>query len=94
MKTLLFLLALACAFPAFGKDIAVYREGTLTITLTDDPCELTDYVVNLKRKARWEDGVKKYNGCYGVRGPIVVLYFDDKTVAIGGVDSLQMVEGI
>jgi hypothetical protein len=53
------------------------------IVLHDDPCALTEKVVNLPLRATWQEkNAKPIEGCWAVNGAgVVMLYFEDRTVA-------------
>jgi hypothetical protein len=51
----------------------------VTVTLTDEACALTA-VSNLPLRATWDEGVKRFEGCYGASGALVVAYWDDRSV--------------
>jgi hypothetical protein len=71
-------------------------EGGAVVTLHNTPCELTHVVENLPYKATWEEKGKTFQGCYGPRPDIgaVLMYFDDKTVALAPLQAFQRVVGI
>ena len=63
--------------------------GTVSVVLyPDENCgkELKKYVANLPKRATWDEekGNKKvhFEGCFGVYGPIVGIYFEDKTFVV------------
>ena len=61
--------------------IAIAKAGAVTITLYDEPCALPA-VANLKQRATWAEPGKTYNGCWGASElGVVMLYFEDLTVA-------------
>ena len=53
------------------------------VTLHDEDCKLAE-VINLKKRATWQEGNKIFEGCWGLHQgtDVVVAYFSDKTVAI------------
>jgi len=60
------------------------QDKGVTITFYDDPCQLKDKVSNLPYKATWQEGGKTFQGCAAPRADLelVVVYFDDLTVAL------------
>ena len=67
--------------------------GTV-ITLHSEKCQLTE-VVNLPKRATWREGIKTFEGCWGLSPlGLVMFYFDDKTVAMVPADSFQRVQGV
>ena len=61
--------------------IAVGEGDGVKVSLTDEPCALPA-VVNLPRRATWEEKGKTFQGCWGRSGPVVMAYFDDRTAAV------------
>ena len=94
MKTLLFLLALACAFPAFGKGVAMATLGpSVTVTLKDDACNLPFLIDALQLE--WKSNGKTYHGCWSLNGlGIVLTWTDDKRMAGIPQSEFKMLEGI
>lgn len=82
------------ALPAHADIFAVAVHENLRVTLTDEPCALTDQVTNLPKRVIWEDGKQKIEGCFGVIGPVVVAYFADKTVVAVPVEAFVRASGI
>jgi hypothetical protein len=72
------------------------QDKDITITLYDEPCELTEHVANLPYKAVWKEGAKTFQGCYGARPDYeaVVAYFDDKTFALIPFSVVKKVGGV
>jgi hypothetical protein len=67
---------------AQGKPLAVANAQGATITLTDEPfkCEA---VPQFQYRIIWEEKGKRFEGCFGVHGPIIVAYFPgDKSLAL------------
>jgi hypothetical protein len=59
-------------------------EGTdAMIVLHDDPCAFTEQVVNLPLRATWQEkDARPIEGCWALNGAgVVMLYFEDRTVA-------------
>ena len=76
------LLIIAGAFThARAADVAKLSNSGITVTLTDEKCGLSA-VSNLPYRAKWDEGNKHYEGCFGVQKIFVLLYFDDKTVVV------------
>lgn len=75
--------------------VATAQDGGVTITLYDDPCELTDKVTNLPFKVTWQENGKTSQGCWGPRpdAQSVVAYFDDLTVALIPFGALHRAQG-
>jgi len=68
---------------AHAEPVVAAVAGNVRITLYDEPCVLTDAVVNLPNRATWDEDGKHYEGCFGFApGDVVMAYFDDKTVAV------------
>lgn len=80
----LVLIALSVGLPmvAFAAPIAVAKDGQTAITLYNEPCRLT--VVDLPSRATWVEAGVVDEGCFGTHPeyPIVVLYFDDRSIVI------------
>ncbi len=94
---LIVLLGLAVMWTTSSYSAPLYQakaEG-IDITLTDQPCKLPA-VSNLKFEAIWTEKGKSYKGCYGGHPqlPVVVLYFEDKTVVVLPVDLFVKVIGV
>lgn len=65
-----------------------------TVTLHSEPCQLTNVVTNLPRRATWSEKGKVFEGCWAARpdAGLVVLYFSgDKTVGIAPMQAFQRV---
>ena len=83
-----------------GKALSAPRfvatDGTTSITLHDEPCELKEVVTNLPYKATWVEGDKIIQGCWGawVNDQRVLAYFGDKTVALIPFSVLSKVQGV
>lgn len=93
-----YLLLLLISLPAFADTIAVARHEGITISLHDTECK-SKGVKNLPYRAVWDEtnGKKsiKVEGCYGVAGgQIVMMFFDDKTVAVLPTQLFQKATGI
>ena len=71
-------LGMTCAHAA---PIAVGEADGIRITLTDEPCQL-DAVTNLPRRAIWEEGNKRFEGCWGAMQGFIASYFSDRSVAV------------
>lgn len=89
------LIVLALVWPAELMADPLFRatDGKAVVTLHSDPCGLTNVVVNLPKRATWEEGGKTYEGCYSIAGPFVMFYFDDKKVGLAPSDAFQRVQG-
>ena len=74
----------------------VATDGTTSITLHDEPCELKEVVTNLPYKATWTENGKSFEGCWGswVNDQRVLAYFTDKTVALIPFNALAKVQGV
>lgn len=71
-----------CTSIVYARPVAKVQQDGITITLTDEPCKLP-VVSNLPYRLTWEEGGKKFEGCFTVQQGIVVAYFSgDKTVVI------------
>lgn len=92
----LLLLFLFFASASEAKPIAALSEEGVTITLYDDKCPLTKKVTNLPYRATWKDKDKSFEGCAGstAGGQIIVLFFDDNTVAVLPAGVFQRVSGV
>jgi len=82
MKYVLALIA-ALPMPVYAKTLYIARSGDITVSLTDEPCQI-QAVSNLPKRAIWVEKGKTFEGCYGLQpnAGIVMAYFDDKTVAV------------
>lgn len=78
-RTLAVFCLLLVAMPAWAAPIAVATDGSSIITLTDEPCALK---VKLRNKAVWTEGDKTWQGCFGVTQGVVVMFFDDTSIAL------------
>jgi hypothetical protein len=74
------LIALMLATAAHAAPLATATDGTVTLTLTDEPCKLG--ISNMQYRATWVEPGKTYEGCFTLMGDVVAFYFDDKSVAI------------
>lgn len=78
---------------ARAEAIASASQGTVTVTLTNEPCKL-DAVKNLPYRAEWRDGAKVFQGCFNVwPGGYILAYFDDRTAALIPVQEFRPVGG-
>ena len=99
MKTVLFL-ALLLPFLCHSKDLATRTNADgVKITLTDEPCQLMDFVTNLPRRAKWNEKGNIIEGCYTALqvNPAVVLlpmYWGDKTVGLDILSNYEKLEGV
>ena len=87
--------ALLSLFPAIAaaQPIAVVSGSGTTITLTDEPCAI-EAVSNLPKRATWVDTKGKFEGCWGSQGPVVLAYFEDKSVVAIPAAILKAAEAI
>lgn len=69
------------ALPAGAEPVAVVVNSGVTVTLTDEPCQI-EAVKNLQYRATWVERGGSFEGCFTVQSGIVVLYWSDKTVVI------------
>ena len=77
----LFALALGASAPAEAAPVAQATIHDIVVTLTDEPCALKDKV-DLPYRGTWDEKGKHYEGCFGMNHiGIVMMYFDDKSVA-------------
>lgn len=90
---LLLLLALIPGIAPAGS-VALVRGSGITVVLTDEACALKENVTNLPMRATWREGQKLYEGCFGVHGELVLLYFADRTVVGVPVGAFEPVTGI
>lgn len=66
----------------------------LTITLYSEPCALKE-VVNLPKRATWDEKGKLFEGCWGVSPfGVAMFYFEDKTMAVIPAEAFKKVVGI
>ena len=80
MRMILAALFLLASY-ASAEPIAQGGNSKITITLYDEPCQLKDQITNLQYRATWEEGGKKFKGCFAINEMgIVIVYFEDKTV--------------
>lgn len=92
MKYLLLLLLLPLS--VWAEPVAVASGNGITITIHTDPCK-SEGVKNLPKRATWKEAGGEVEGCYGVAGgQIVMMYFDDKTVAVLPVQLFKRVNGV
>ena len=79
---------------AHAETIASASQNNVTISLTNEPCA-SQSVKNLPYRAIWTEPNGKIEGCYGVQsGTVVMLYFEDKTVAVLPTQVFQKVTDI
>ena len=94
------LLILLLPFLCYAKDLATRTNSSgVKITLTDEPCQLKDFVTNLPRRAKWDEKGNIIEGCYALIevNPVVVLvplYWGDKTVGLDTLGNYQKLEGV
>jgi len=89
------IVAVIWATGAFAAPLYKGEGSGITVVLTDEPCRLAA-VTNLKHRATWTDKEGKvFEGCWSQHPefPIVIAYFDDKTVAIFPVEIFERVRG-
>jgi ABC-type Fe3+-hydroxamate transport system substrate-binding protein len=80
--SLMLIAGLAFCTQAKGKPIAITQSQGATITLTDDAAKC-DAVPKFVYRIIWEEKGKRFEGCFGVHGPIIVAYFPgDKSIAL------------
>jgi hypothetical protein len=94
---LAFLLAvfmIALTTIAQGAPIALFQSEGVTITITDEPCQLKA-VTNLKHRATWNEHGKTHEGCAaGHPAGIILFYWEDKTVSIASAQAFKRVSAI
>lgn len=74
------LLFILCTSIVFAKSVAQLNHDGITVTLTDEPCQLD---IKLPYVLSWRENGKLFTGCYTVHGGIVVAYFsEDKSIAL------------
>lgn len=83
---------LLAALPTDGAPLFRAEDGGAIVTLHSEPCALKE-VINLKHRATWIEKGKVSEGCWGAREGIVLMYFDDKTVAIAPAQAFERVTG-
>lgn len=76
---LLLLLVAAGAGRTYAAPIFEAADGTVVVTLTNEPCRLKA-VDNLPLRATWREDGKTHEGCFGAVGGIVLSYWADLTV--------------
>lgn len=77
MRTLI--LWLLCIGVAYAEPIAVFSQGQLFVTLTNEPCALPA-VINLPNRAVWIEKGETIEGCWRHSETFIMFYFADKTV--------------
>ena len=89
-----FAVVLGLAAPTYAEVVAVARSDTVTLSLTDEACDVP-HVTNLKLKAVWTDSKGDINGCWGsqIEGMLIVIYFDDGSVMGVPTRAFQKVTG-
>lgn len=80
---LIILLILLLPPPVFSEDIAQATQGDVTVTLTNEDCRLTEQVANLPSRVTWKDKNETLEGCWSAVIGVVVMFFEDKEVAVG-----------
>jgi hypothetical protein len=89
------LLLCAAALPVFAQPIAKAVNNNVSLTVYDEDCKLKSSVVNLPKRAVWEEGGKKIEGCWGAQpeAGVLIFYFADKTVAMAPIQMFEPVTG-
>lgn len=64
---------------SYARGVAILKDENITVVLTDEPCRLD---VKLPYRLTWAEKGKTFEGCFSVHGPVVVAYFDDRSVAL------------
>ena len=95
---LLVLALLGIAYFAGGADAAPVARGgndKIEVTLFNDKCRLTS-VVDLPYRAVWKEGGKSFEGCFGPTqfNGLIVLYFDDRSIALMPMQAFKPVREI
>jgi hypothetical protein len=92
MRWLCSLIFFACCVPASAAVVATMTDGKATIHIYNEPCKLTQQITNLPMRATWTEDGKTSEGCFTIRGSILLTYWAiDKTLGVIPVASLQMV---
>lgn len=66
----------------------------IVITLHSEKCDLKE-IVNLPKRATWQEKAKSYEGCWGLNPlGVVMFYFTDKTIAVVPAEAFQKVTGV
>jgi cbb3-type cytochrome oxidase subunit 3 len=87
--SLCFIALIAFCTQAQGKPLAVANAQGATITLTDEDAKC-EAVPKFVYRIIWEEKGQKFEGCFGVHGPIIVAYFPgDKSIALMPVQVFQ-----
>lgn len=85
---------LILGMPANAAPVALMSDGQVTITLTDEPCKLPA-VSNLQHRATWVEKGKTYQGCWGISPfNLVMIYSDDRSVAVVPVSLFSRATGV
>jgi len=88
-------LGLLLSASSLAAVVAQSSAGTVRVILTDEPCKLP-VVTNLPFRAQWLEGKEKFEGCWAPSSaaPVVMAYFDDKTVAVIPMQFFQEVQSL
>lgn len=79
VEAFLGIICIATPVVLIAKPIGAVSSGNVSITLYDDKCDLK---IQLPYKATWLEGRKEFQGCWGMQSGVVVLYFDDNSIAV------------
>jgi hypothetical protein len=94
LAALVFILLPIACHQANAEARFIARSGTAVIVLHDEPCALPA-VTNLLFRATWLQDGKLNEGCWSPSAvlPVVMMYFDDKTVAVAPVQAFEKANG-
>lgn len=95
MRALITLAVLLCGQANAEPFAQVQSVDGVRIVLYREDCALSA-ITNLPGRATWEDNGKVFEGCWGVRPnmSVVLMYFDDKTVAAIPISSFERPGGV
>lgn len=81
MKAVGIAMAVAVSGSVVAAPVAEFKsEDGVVITATNEPCRITEQVSNLPMRATWKEGRRVFEGCYGIKNGIVLMFFEDKSV--------------
>lgn len=86
-----FFVLVLLAPPALAEPVAYATRDGVTVTLHSEACAVKG-IKNLPNRATWDEGGKRTEGCAGMFGPVVGLYFADQSMAVVSVELFQRFE--
>ena len=85
---------LVYVIPAHAKPIATATQGAVVVTFTDEPCTLSEQIKGLPGRATWTEKGVVTEACYTLAGPLLMIYYADKTLGLVPKADLQPVADI